>query len=71
MFSLLSGYYFAVGPWSKVAPVGGDQDRATDAIFQPPMKRAWNDPRFAQLLYRIGLEDYWRRSGTLPDFRRR
>jgi hypothetical protein len=71
MFSLLDGYYFAVGPWSKVAPVAGDQDRATGALFQPPMKQAWNEPRFAQLLHRVGLEDYWRRSGTLPDFRRR
>jgi hypothetical protein len=71
MFSLLDGYYFAVGPWSKVAPVGGDQDRSTDALFQPPMKLAWKDARFSKLLRRIGLEDYWLRSGTLPDFRPR
>jgi hypothetical protein len=70
MFSLLDGYYFAIGPWTSVAPVGGDHDLATDALFQPPMKKAWSDLRFAQLLHRIGLENYWRRSGTLPDFRR-
>jgi hypothetical protein len=34
------------------------------------MKTAWGDPRFARLLQRIGLEDYWRQSRTLPDFRR-
>ena len=26
------------------------------------------DPRHASLLERTGLEDYWRKSGTLPDF---
>jgi hypothetical protein len=34
------------------------------------MKAAWRDARFAQLLQRIGLEEYWRKSGTRPDFRR-
>jgi hypothetical protein len=68
-FALLEGYYFASGAWSKLAPVAGNLDRATDALFQPPMKRAWNDPRFGVLMHRIGLEDYWRASGTVPDFR--
>ena len=68
-FALLEGYYFARGAWSKLAPVAGNQDRATDALFQPPMKPAWNDARFALLMELIGLEDYWRASGTVPDFR--
>jgi hypothetical protein len=34
------------------------------------MKAAWSDARFAPLLKRIGLEEYWRQSGTQPDFRR-
>jgi hypothetical protein len=68
-FALLEGYYFATGAWSKLAPVAGNLDRATDALFQPPMKPVWNDPRFALLMQRIGLEDYWRESGTVPDSR--
>src|SRR5258708_33876915 len=71
MFALLEGYYFGVGAWSKLAPGTGDRGRATEALFQPPMQPAGNDARFAQLLQRIGLEDYWRQSGTLPDFRHR
>jgi tetratricopeptide (TPR) repeat protein len=70
-FAILQGYYFNEGPWSAVAPAAGDEDRATSALFLPPMKAAWNDRRFAQLLQRIGLEDYWRQTRTQPDFRRR
>ena len=70
-FVILQGYYFGEGPWRNVAPEAGDQDRATNALFFPPMKAVWPDPRFTQLLQRIGLEDYWRQSGTVPDFRRR
>jgi tetratricopeptide (TPR) repeat protein len=71
MFGILDGYYFNAGKWAVVAPLGGDQDRITSPLFLPPMKTAWTDSRFAPLLQRIGLEDYWRKSGTQPDFRRR
>jgi tetratricopeptide (TPR) repeat protein len=71
MFALLEGYYFGGGAWSNLAPVAGDQVRVTDALFQPPMKFAWNDPRFPLLMERLGLENYWRESGTVPDFRHR
>ena len=70
-FEILDGYYFDAGKWAKVAPAAGDADRITQPLFLPPMKAAWSDPRFAQLLQRTGLEDYWRKSGTQPDFRRR
>jgi hypothetical protein len=53
-----------------VAPAASDADRVTQALFLPPMKAAWNDRRFGLMLQRIGLEDYWRKSGTRPDFRR-
>jgi tetratricopeptide (TPR) repeat protein len=69
-FAILQGYYFGEGDWSNIAPEAGDEDRATSPLFLPSMKIAWPDPRFAQLLQRIGLEDYWRRTGTVPDFRR-
>jgi len=69
-FAILQGYYFGEGPWNKVAPAAGDEDRATSPLFQPPMHNAWRDSRFGALLQRIGLDDYWRASRTVPDFRR-
>jgi Flp pilus assembly protein TadD len=68
--ALLRGYYFAEGEWASVAPPGGDQDRLTSPLFQPPMRSLWREPRFDALLDRIGLTRYWRQSGTLPDYRR-
>jgi tetratricopeptide (TPR) repeat protein len=68
-FALLEGYYFRRGAWGKLAPMAGSGDCTTDALFQPPMKPAWNDARFALLIERIGLAHYWRESGTVPDFR--
>jgi tetratricopeptide (TPR) repeat protein len=69
-FAILQGYYFGEGAWSSVAPPGGNQDRATSGLFLPPLKPAWRDARFARLLQRIGLDDYWRQTGTIPDFRK-
>lgn len=69
-FAILSGYYFKEGQWAAIAPIGGDQDRRTSALFQPPMRTLWRDARFADLSRRIGLEDYWRMSRKVPDFRR-
>ena len=68
-FALLDGYYFSEGAWSKLAPLGGDQDRVTNTLFLPPMRPVWRDARFNRLLDRIGLNAYWRQSGTTPDFR--
>jgi tetratricopeptide (TPR) repeat protein len=68
--AILEGYYFGTGEWARVAPLAGDEDRMTAPLFQPPMKPLWNDPRFIRLLSRTGLEEYWRRSKTRPDFRR-
>jgi len=70
-FDILEGYYFNSGTWAGVAPTAGDADRITQPLFLPPMKAAWSDARFGELLRRVGLEEYWRQSGTIPDFRRR
>jgi tetratricopeptide (TPR) repeat protein len=69
-FELFDGYYFNEGPWSHLAPQGGDQDRITSPLFQPMMSSIWPELAFDRLTERIGLNDYWRRSGTVPDYRR-
>ena len=68
--ALLRGYYFNAGEWARLAPAGGDQDRQTAPLFQPPMRRLWRDRKFDDLLRQIGLNSYWRASGTKPDFRK-
>jgi len=67
---LLDGYYFGEGSWRMLAPKGGDEDRITNMLFEPVMSPIWRDRRFNRLLQRTGLEDYWRQTGTLPDYRR-
>ena len=71
LMAVLDGYFFGEGDWSGIAPIGGDEDRQTLFLFQPPMEKAWGEPQFGRLLKRIGLEDYWRQTTTIPDFRRR
>ncbi len=68
--AILHGYFFAEGEWARLAPPGGDQDRITLPLFEPPMRTLWNQPKFEQLLERVGLNAYWQRSGTVPDYRR-
>ena len=69
-FELLEGYYFGQGKWAALAPPGGDQDRQTSPLFQPPMCGLWNDRQFAALVQQIGLNEYWQRSGSRPDYQR-
>ena len=55
----------------KIFPAPGPLDlRDTDAVFRPSMVSLRSDPRYAKLLLRSGLEEYWNRSGSQPDFRR-
>ena len=67
-YGILDGYYFGEGTWSAVVPPGGDRDRQTSLLFQPPMRSLWPDQRFGALVRRIGLENYWRQSGSRPDY---
>jgi hypothetical protein len=69
-FAIFDGYYFGEGEWARVTPPNGDEDRLTSTLFHPPLRRLWTDARFDRLVERIGLENYWRQSGTLPDYRR-
>lgn len=52
-------------------PAPGPLDiRATQGLFAPSFVPLRQDSRFLGLLRQSGLEDYWRRSGSQPDFRR-
>ena len=52
-------------------PVPGPLDlRSTQPLFAPSFEALRLKPRFLALLERSGLEDYWKRSGSQPDFRR-
>lgn len=65
-FSMFDGYFFGEGPWAS-----GRSDRAvTGRLFTPPAVALQREARFARLLHRTGLEHYWQRTGTAPDFRR-
>jgi DNA-binding winged helix-turn-helix (wHTH) protein/Flp pilus assembly protein TadD/TolB-like protein len=40
----------------------------TWVLFRPHMHPLWSDPRFIAFAVRLGLVDYWARSGHWPDF---
>lgn len=58
------------GPTVTVGRMRVRADRNTLYLFIPPMAAMRRDPRFAALTRAIGLDRYWRQSGTRPDFRR-
>ncbi|MEO5578095.1 MAG: hypothetical protein ABIR25_03460, partial [Sphingomicrobium sp.] len=41
---------------------------AIEVLFRPPFRELHYDPRFMAVAQRLGLLDYWRQSGTWPDF---
>ena len=43
--------------------------RSTADLFLPGILAAKVDARYASMLVRLGLENYWRESGSQPDFR--
>jgi DNA-binding winged helix-turn-helix (wHTH) protein len=64
---MLDGVFRGLGRWAS--PPDPAQS-ATHPLFQPPARALWRQPRFSGLLTAIGLERYWRASGTEPDYRR-
>ena len=69
-FSSLERYFFNRGQFGGDAPKGRYDQRRCAFLFGKGMAHARNHPRFAVLLREVGLEEYWRKTGTLPDFRR-
>ena len=49
------------------APFTG-ADTSTTPLFYPEMKAFRHDARFMPFAKRLGLVDYWKRSGHWPDF---
>ncbi len=69
--ALIEAYYFGgVVNGTRVPPPGPLDERFTYVLYSQDVLSLRGDPRYASLLKRIGLEDYWRKSGTRPDFRR-
>lgn len=70
-FALLDNYYFQEGPLAPPrSPPAVTAPRCTTAnLFRDPESALHADPRFGRMLERIGLERYWRSTGTGPDYR--
>lgn len=76
-FAVLMAYYFNRGFEMSDRRYSNEQgrfssqrQRNTFFLFLPLTAALQTDPRFDALVKEIGLEDYWRKSGTLPDYRR-
>ena len=70
-FDALEAAYFGGNvDGRRIPPPGAADRRPTMHLFSTSALAVRDNPRFASLLERTGLEDYWRKSGTQPDFRR-
>jgi DNA-binding winged helix-turn-helix (wHTH) protein/tetratricopeptide (TPR) repeat protein len=54
----------------RFAPPAALARRTMVPLFSNTVLAHRDDPRYASILQRSGLEDYWRKSGTEPDFRK-
>ena len=72
-FAVLDSYYFDRGRFApSVRRIFGPLTRRDSHFLFMPMTAALrSDRRFEALVREIGLEDYWRTSRTIPDYRRR
>lgn len=67
----LHAFYFGgIVDGKAIAPPDALDHRPTMPLFSPPILGLRKDPRHADMLRRTGLENYWRQSGSQPDFRR-
>jgi tetratricopeptide (TPR) repeat protein len=76
-FAIFEAYYFDRGftvPAVRFTTSQGSyltrENRMTRLLFVPSTRPMRADPRFARLVGELGLEEYWRRTGVEPDYRR-
>ncbi|HST35913.1 MAG TPA: winged helix-turn-helix domain-containing protein [Allosphingosinicella sp.] len=71
-FALLDNYYFREGWFAPQPrpPLVTAPRCVTEVLFRAPNTALHPDPRFGRMLERMGLERYWRSTGTQPDYRR-
>jgi DNA-binding winged helix-turn-helix (wHTH) protein/tetratricopeptide (TPR) repeat protein len=69
-YASLQRYYFDRGSFGPSSPIGPLTRRSTNILFAQPFVPARADSRFPDLLSSVGLERYWRETGTMPDYRR-
>ncbi len=71
VFDALEAFYLG-GRYDgrRIRAPGLMERHPTWLLFAPGVLSLRGDPRHAALLKRTGLEDYWRKSGTKPDYRR-
>lgn len=65
---LLEGVYSRTGKWA--VDKSSVKLLSTHPLFQPHARPLWTEPRFDRILASVGLERYWRTTGTRPDYRR-
>lgn len=75
-FAYAEAYFFGRGAKLATAAYSPQQgiyypnaNRVAWHLFLPSTAALRGDPRFAALVRAIGLEDYWTRSGSRPDYR--
>ena len=66
VFAVLDRYLLNRGSFGRPFPPRLQERRYTDMLFLPPMAGVRRDPRFAELMRAIGLDQYWRSTGTRP-----
>ncbi len=57
--------------YAAFAQAPAAEQRYTSALFGPEMAAFRADARFAEVAERLGLAEYWRETGSAPDFCRR
>jgi DNA-binding winged helix-turn-helix (wHTH) protein/tetratricopeptide (TPR) repeat protein len=67
--AMLDGCYLGIGEWASKRPADPSSN-ASHPLFQPQARSLWGETRFNGILDGIGLERYWRETGSLPDYRR-
>ncbi len=76
-FALARAYYLEQGPILAATqqrpgqPIVPDQRRRkSNMLFTPTAAAMQRDPRFPPLMEAMGLADYWRRRGIVPDYQK-